>query len=66
MPRGRSREDMADMQRRRGPFTDPREGRLLSQIEWAFTAENAGDEVDPGGGTTSVGFVVGFSAVPIS
>jgi hypothetical protein len=23
-------------------------------------------EVDPGGGTTSVGFVVGFSAVPIS
>ena len=29
---------MADMQRRRGPFTDPREGRLLRQIDHAFTA----------------------------
>jgi hypothetical protein len=36
VPRGRSREDMADMQRRRGPFSDPRQGRLLSEIEWAF------------------------------
>ena len=37
-----------------------------------FTGTVDGDEiagtveVDPGGGTTSVGFVVGFSAVPIS
>jgi hypothetical protein len=29
------------MQRRRGPFSDPRQGRLLSQIEWAFKLKNA-------------------------
>jgi hypothetical protein len=32
---------MADMQRRRGPFSDPRQGRLLSEIEWAFKIKNA-------------------------
>jgi len=26
------------MRKRRGPFTDPREGRLLKQIRWAFEA----------------------------
>ena len=29
------------MRKRRGPFTDPREGRLLREIDCAFTAHNA-------------------------
>jgi hypothetical protein len=41
LSRGRSRDDMADMQRRRGPFSDPRQGRLLSEIEWAFKLKKA-------------------------
>jgi hypothetical protein len=28
----------SEMIKRRGPFTDPREGRLLRQIRWAFEA----------------------------
>jgi hypothetical protein len=29
------------MQRRRGPFSDPRQGRLLSEIVWAFKLKKA-------------------------
>jgi hypothetical protein len=37
MPRiGRSPEHMARMRARRRPFSDPRAGRLLSAIEFAF------------------------------
>jgi hypothetical protein len=31
----------AEMLKHRGPFTDPREGRLLREIDCAFTAHNA-------------------------
>ena len=31
----------SEMLKRRGPFTDPREGRLLREINCAFTANNA-------------------------
>jgi len=31
----------AEMLKRRGPFTDPREGRLLREIDRAFTAHKA-------------------------
>jgi hypothetical protein len=33
-------EQLAEIRARRGPLSDPREGRLLRQIERAFTAHN--------------------------
>ena len=33
---GRSHVEMAEMQAARGPFSDPRDGRVLRQIRYAF------------------------------
>ena len=34
--RGRDAAQMASLRSKRAPFTDPREGRLVSAIKWAF------------------------------
>jgi len=38
MSRGRSHTEMADVRAARGPFSDPRDGKLLRRVRFAFWA----------------------------